>query len=98
MNGVLELAGVSVSRGDSDGLGQRLSGLAAEPAVSGVVPGAHHLDDVPLGFTHLLLSRGWVVTAQGRLADVQTGGHPCAAFGLALTVTRAARHCSATAL
>lgn len=98
MNGVLELAGVSVSRGVSEDLGRRLSELAAEPAVSGVVPGAHHLDDVPLGFTQVLLSRGGVVTAQGRLADVQTGSHLCAAFGLALTVTRAARRCSATAL
>lgn len=53
MNSALEVAGVSVSRGVSEDLGQRLSELAAEPAVSGVVPGAHHLDDVPLGFTHL---------------------------------------------
>ena len=98
MNGVLELAGVSVSRGVSEELGQRLSELAAEPAVSGVVPRAHHLDDVRPGFIHVLLSRGGVVTAQGRLADVQTGGHTCAAFGLALAVTRAARRCSATAL
>ncbi len=48
----------------------------------------HHVEEIPAGFTHLLLLREGRVHAAGPLAEVLTGGQLSAAFGIDLVVDR----------
>ena len=60
-----------------------LAGDAASPVLVLVT---HHVEEIPPGFTHLLLLSQGAVQAAGPLADVLTAENLSAAFGLPLLV------------
>ena len=47
----------------------------------------HHVEEIPLGFTHALLLANGVIVAAGPIAEVVTAENLTAAFGLPLAVT-----------
>jgi len=64
-----------------------LSELAGDPASPVLLLVTHHVEEIPPGFTHLLLlGPGGTVQASGPLEDVLTSENLSAAFGLELVV------------
>ena len=65
-----------------------LAELAGHPASPVLVLVTHHVEEIPPGFTHLLLLREGRVHAAGPLQEVLTGPQLSSAFGLELVVDR----------
>jgi len=65
-----------------------LAALARDPAAPPAVLVTHHVDEIPPGFTHLLLLREGRILARGPLAEVLTAEALSACFALPLTVER----------
>jgi len=65
-----------------------LSALAAEPDASPAVLVTHHVEEIPPGFTHLLLLAAGRVLAAGTIDDLLTAPTLSACFGLPLVVER----------
>jgi len=68
----------------------RLAQLAADPSQPPLVLVTHHVEEVPVHFSHLLLLRQGAVVAAGALAATMTSENLSACFGLPLLVTGAA--------
>ncbi len=66
----------------------RLAELAADPAAPTMVLVTHHVEEVPLGFTHGLLLRGGRLVAAGLLTDVMRADLLSVTFGTPLAVDR----------
>ncbi len=64
-----------------------LAELAADRRSPALVMVTHHVEEVPVGFTHALLLRQGAVVAQGPLRETLTSENLSAAYGLAVTVT-----------
>ena len=67
---------------------RRLAGLAADGGAPPMVLVTHHLEEIPAGFTHLMLLRAGRVLAAGALDAVLTDGALSECFGLGLRVIR----------
>ena len=65
-----------------------LTELARDPRSPVMVLVTHHVEEIPVGFTHALLLRDGRVSAGGPLEEVITPEHLSAAFGLDLEVQR----------
>jgi iron complex transport system ATP-binding protein len=76
-------AGLDV--GGRERLVGRLGRLVAEQATP-VVMVTHHVEEIPVGFSHLLLVRAGGVVAAGPIEQVLTGPALSACFGLPLVV------------
>ncbi|MNW55299.1 putative ABC transporter ATP-binding protein YlmA [compost metagenome] len=63
-----------------------LSELAADPASPVLVLVTHHVEEIPPGFTHVLLLKDGGVHRAGPLHEVLTAENLSAAFGLPLFV------------
>jgi iron complex transport system ATP-binding protein len=61
-----------------------LTDLAADPDVPPIVLVTHHVEEIPVGFTHALLLRDGQVHAQGPLDEVLTAANLSSCFGLAV--------------
>jgi iron complex transport system ATP-binding protein len=73
----------------------RLGALAADPDAPTLVLVTHHVEEIPPGFTHALLLRNGVVTAQGLIRDTVTSENLSVTFGTPLRVTHRAGRFSA---
>lgn len=65
-----------------------LSALAADPDAPPLVLVTHHLEEIPAGFTHVLLLAGGRVHAHGALAETLTSATLSSCFDLPLSVSR----------
>ena len=65
-----------------------LAELAGDPRSPALVLVTHHVEEIPPGFTHLMLLRDGRVHAAGPLEEVLTADQLSGAFGLRLTVER----------
>lgn len=65
-----------------------LSGFAASPSSPGMVMVTHHVEEIPPGFTHLLLLNRGAVVAAGPIEDTLTEAALSDTFGLDFTLTR----------
>jgi iron complex transport system ATP-binding protein len=65
-----------------------LGELAADPASPAMVLVTHHVEEIPRGFTHVLLLRGGRVVAAGPLEQTLTEEFLSATFGLPLRLNR----------
>jgi iron complex transport system ATP-binding protein len=74
--------------GGREALVGALAALAADEASPPTVLVTHHVDEIPPGFTHVLLLRDGGVQAAGPLEATLTADALSAAFGLALTLER----------
>jgi iron complex transport system ATP-binding protein len=74
--------------GGREDLVGRLSVLAADPDAPASVLVTHHVEEIPVGYTHGLLLREGGIVAAGLLDDVLTDENLSATFGLPLGVQR----------
>lgn len=75
--------------GGREDLVSRLSVLAMDPDAPATVLVTHHVEEIPPGFTHLMLLREGVIVASGLLPDVLTSENLSATFGQDLELQRA---------
>jgi iron complex transport system ATP-binding protein len=74
--------------GAREDLVARLGALASSPGAPPVVLVTHHVDEIPRGFTHVMLLRAGRVQAAGPIDDVLAAATLSDAFGLQLTLER----------
>lgn len=79
-------AGLDV--GGRERLVARLGALAADPANPPIVLVTHHAEEIPGGFTHVLLMRGGRVVAAGPIGETLGAETLSACFGLPLMLRR----------
>ncbi|MFN3950036.1 ABC transporter ATP-binding protein [Microbacterium sp.] len=75
-----------------------LSGYAQAPTTPAMVMVTHHVEEIPVGFTHVLLLRDGEVVASGPLDEALTAENLSATFGLEITLTREAGRYAARAV
>lgn len=78
----------SLDLGAREGLLQLLSAYAQSPATPAMVMVTHHVEEIPVGFTHVLLLRDGGVVAQGPLESTLTDEALTATFGLPIRLTK----------
>ena len=74
--------------GGREDLVTRLGSLADDPTTPPTVLVTHHVEEIPTGFTHVLLLRAGRVLAAGPLDEHLTAANLSDLFGLALELTR----------
>jgi len=67
---LLDEPAAGLDLGGREDLVSTLSALAQDPAAPATVLVSHHVEEIPPGFTHVLLLRGGRAVAAGALADV----------------------------
>lgn len=83
---LLDEPAAGLDLGGREELVARLADLAADPDAPAMVLVTHHVEEIPVGFSHcLLLSEGQVVAA-GLLSDVLTAENLSAAFGQSIAL------------
>lgn len=83
---LLDEPAAGLDLGGREELLARLGDLAADPDAPAIVLVTHHVEEIPIGFSHcLLLAEGRPVAA-GLLADVLTSENLSAAFGQSISL------------
>ncbi|HWJ84373.1 MAG TPA: ABC transporter ATP-binding protein [Cellulomonas sp.] len=85
---LLDEPAAGLDLGGREELVAALSELAGDPRSPVLVLVTHHVEEIPPGFTHLLLLKDGRVHAAGPVADVLTAEALSGAFGLDLAVDR----------
>ena len=83
---LLDEPAAGLDLGGREELVAALAELAGDPRSPVLVLVTHHVEEIPPGFTHLMLLRDGRVHAAGPLDDVLTAEHLSGAFGLPLAV------------
>lgn len=85
---LLDEPAAGLDLGGREDLVRRLGGLARNEAAPALVVVSHHVEEIPAGFTHVLLLRGGGVVKAGPIDEVLTAEHLTDTFGLSLKVER----------
>jgi iron complex transport system ATP-binding protein len=85
---LLDEPAAGLDLGGREDLVSRLATLAADPDAPASVLVTHHVEEIPVGYSHGLLLRQGEVVAAGLLDDVLTNENLSTTFGLPLTVQR----------
>jgi iron complex transport system ATP-binding protein len=85
---LLDEPAAGLDLGGREDLVARLTELARDPDAPASILVTHHVEEIPPGFTHLLLVRDGGVVAQGLLDDVLTSENLSATFGQKLALDR----------
>ncbi|MCP2273986.1 ABC transporter ATP-binding protein [Actinokineospora diospyrosa] len=85
---LLDEPAAGLDLGGREDLVARLTDLALDPDAPATVLVTHHVEEIPPGFTHLLLLSGGGVVAHGLIDDVLTSENLSAAFGQSLELER----------
>jgi len=64
-----------------------LSGYAQAPATPAMIMVTHHVEEIPVGFTHVLLLREGGVVAAGAIDETLTAENLSATFGMPIALT-----------
>ena len=83
---LLDEPAAGLDLGGREDLVARLAGLAADVAAPALVLVTHHVEEIPPGFTDVLLLRDGAVVAQGPLELTLTAENLSATFGLPLVL------------
>lgn len=83
---LLDEPAAGLDLGGREELVARLADVAADPDAPAMVLVTHHVEEIPLGFSHCMLLSAGAVVAAGLLPDVLTAENLSAAFGQAITV------------
>ena len=83
---LLDEPGAGLDLGGREELVAALSELASDPGSPVLVHVTHHVEEIPPGFTHLLLMKKAGIQAAGPIEEVLTADNLSAAFGLPLIV------------
>lgn len=74
-----------------------LSGYAQAPTTPAMIMVTHHVEEIPVGFTHVLLLRDGEVVASGPLSEALTAENLTATFGIEITLSQDAGRYAARA-
>jgi iron complex transport system ATP-binding protein len=85
---LLDEPAAGLDLGGREDLVGRLAALAADPDAPASVLVTHHVEEIPVGYSHGMLLRDGAVVAAGLLDDVMTDENLTATFGLPLSVQR----------
>jgi len=85
---LLDEPAAGLDLGGREDLVRRLGGLARNEAAPALVVVSHHVEEIPAGFTHVLLLRDGGVVKAGPIDEVLTAEHLTDTFGLSLKVER----------
>lgn len=66
-----------------------LGGFAQAPTTPAMIMVTHHVEEIPVGFTHVLLLRDGAVVAAGPLAQTLTAQNLSDTFGMSIVLTAA---------
>jgi len=77
----------SLDLGSREELLKLLSGYAASPTTPAMVMVTHHVEEIPQGFTHVLLLREGRVVASGPIAETLTAEALSESFGMPIVLT-----------
>lgn len=64
-----------------------LSGYASSPTTPAMVMVTHHVEEIPIGFTHVLLIRDGGIVAAGPIAETLTADALTEAFGMPIALS-----------
>jgi iron complex transport system ATP-binding protein len=84
---LLDEPAASLDLGAREELLQLLGGYASNPESPAMVMVTHHVEEIPPGFTHVLLLAGGAVKAAGPIGDVLTAENLTTTFGLPIDLT-----------
>lgn len=84
---LLDEPSASLDLGARERLLQMLSGFAQSPSSPAMVMVTHHVEEVPPGFTHVLMLRGGRIQAAGPIADTLTAANLEATFGMSFELS-----------
>ena len=77
----------SLDLGSREELLALLSGYASSPTTPAMLMVTHHVEEIPVGFTHVLLIRDGAVVAAGPIADTLTAEALSDTFGMPILLT-----------
>ncbi|MDQ0648476.1 iron complex transport system ATP-binding protein [Microbacterium natoriense] len=77
----------SLDLGSREELLALLSGYASSPSTPAMLMVTHHVEEIPVGFTHVLLIREGKVVAAGPIAEALTAESLTEAFGMPIVLT-----------
>ena len=77
----------SLDLGSREELLALLSGYASSPTTPAMLMVTHHVEEIPVGFTHVLLIREGRVVAAGPIADILTAEALTETFGMPIVLT-----------
>jgi iron complex transport system ATP-binding protein len=85
---LLDEPAAGLDLGGREDLVARLSALALDPDAPASVLVTHHVEEIPVGYSHGLLLREGGVVAAGLLEEVLTDDNLTATFGVPLSIVR----------
>jgi iron complex transport system ATP-binding protein len=85
---LLDEPAAGLDLGGREALVSSLGAIAADPTSPATVLVTHHVEEIPTGFTHVLLLRDGRIVASGPVEQIVTDDALSECFGLALTVRR----------
>jgi iron complex transport system ATP-binding protein len=85
---LLDEPAAGLDLGGREDLVRRLAALAQDPLAPAMVLVTHHVEEIPPGFTHVLLLRGGRVVAAGPIGTTLTTESLEQTFGLSLVLER----------
>lgn len=85
---LLDEPAAGLDLGGREELVARLTDLAEDPDSPATVLVTHHVEEIPVGFTHGLLLKEGEVVAQGLLDDILTGENLSEAFSQSITLEK----------
>lgn len=85
---LLDEPAAGLDLGARESLVGTLSTLASDPSSPAIVLVTHHVEEIPPGFTHVLLLRTGQVVASGPLERTLTDENLSATFGMPLTLSQ----------
>ncbi|WP_417556491.1 ABC transporter ATP-binding protein [Microbacterium sp.] len=77
----------SLDLGSREELLQLLSAYAASPYTPAMIMVTHHVEEIPVGFTHVMLLRAGGIVAAGPIAETLTAETLSEAFGMPIALT-----------
>jgi iron complex transport system ATP-binding protein len=95
---LLDEPAAGLDLGGREDLLRRIAGLAGDPRAPMMVMVTHHVEEVPVGFTHAMLLRRGAVLAAGPVQEVFTERNLSRCFGIPLRVARQGGRWSAHAV
>ena len=84
---LLDEPSASLDLGAREELLGLLGGFAQAPTTPAMVMVTHHVEEIPVGFTHVLLLREGSVVAAGPIGETLTADALTATFGMPITLT-----------
>lgn len=94
---LLDEPSASLDLGSREEILQMLGYFASNPQAPAIVMVTHHVEEIPLGFTHVLLLRDGVVVASGPLETTLTSDNLSQTFGVNVSLVERDGRYSATA-